>query len=292
VLKAWLEDRLPPDEAERLENLVHDSDFFNLPPVIVGRKPLAENFQYDIIVRTEQDFHAVEIREGEPPEKLKPLIDWLTGKAESILKINFELMQPDGPMLTAIVSSEDLPAEDVTRLRDFITQSDFFNLPDSTAPEGQIGPRYRIRAEACGVRHTVETNDSTMPQALRPLVEFLVAEANRAIWVDFKRSGGISGTRIAETIDSRNLSDQDAGTLRELIDLSNFFGLPPKICAREPVPDSFQYEISILAGSRSHKVIVCDEAGPTELHNLIDWLNDKALEDASGDGCCSATVRG
>jgi|GEM_PF-2487802 len=273
------------EDLDQIRQLLDASDFFHLPPVIEGRKLLANTEQYEVSVETDGDLYPVRII-GEPDDNLRPLIDWLITKAETIVKVNFERMRDNGARLSATVSTDDLSKQDAQALRSMIEQSDFFNLPSSAPVKGSL--RYRIRAEGYGQDHILEVNNDRLPLSLRPLIDYLTSVAENTIWVDFKRTGGITGSTLSTIIDSRRLDPEDTPRLRQLIDDADFFNLPGRIEASIPEENSIQYDITIEAGERMNSVMVRDEAGSTELHRLIDWLMDRFAESACRARCAAA----
>jgi hypothetical protein len=70
-------DTLPPEESQTLRDLVASADFFALPPKITSRGPGADQFQYSIMVETEEQQHTIEVNEGSIPENLRPLLNEL-----------------------------------------------------------------------------------------------------------------------------------------------------------------------------------------------------------------------
>jgi len=74
---------LPGDEAEQLTNLVHQSGFYDLPPVIPSTGSQADHFQYQITVDGDRGTHSVRVDEGAVPPRLKPVLDWLNNSERS-----------------------------------------------------------------------------------------------------------------------------------------------------------------------------------------------------------------
>ena len=69
---------------------------------------------------------------------------------------------------------DSLPANEAQNLLRLIGDANFFNLPrelvKSPAPDD---PEYTITVEAGQARHTVHTSDTTVSDALRPLLDEL-----------------------------------------------------------------------------------------------------------------------
>lgn len=70
-------DDLSEDEAQRLEKLIGETDFFNLPENLAGRAS-PDEFQYLITVDDGEDRHSVRSTDTTVPEALRPLIKELT----------------------------------------------------------------------------------------------------------------------------------------------------------------------------------------------------------------------
>jgi hypothetical protein len=77
---------LSADEAQKLRQLVEESDFFNLPRKIVSRVPQPDRFQYELRIEENGQHHTVTVSDEAMPAKLKPLIKWLMGKARKTKK--------------------------------------------------------------------------------------------------------------------------------------------------------------------------------------------------------------
>jgi hypothetical protein len=74
-------DKLPPEDANKLYQLVEASDFFELPETIAASKPSVDQFHYTVTVNASGKKHTVDVDEAAVPPKLKPLIQWLTTAA-------------------------------------------------------------------------------------------------------------------------------------------------------------------------------------------------------------------
>jgi hypothetical protein len=74
-------DKLPPEDANKLNQLIEASDFFKLPEAITASGPGADRFHYTVTVDTGGKKHTVDVDEAAIPPKLKPLLQWLTAAA-------------------------------------------------------------------------------------------------------------------------------------------------------------------------------------------------------------------
>lgn len=75
---------LPPDQAQRLREMVDRAHITELPPVL-AEAPGADRLQRTLTVETANYRRSVQIGEGEAPESLQPLLDYLNeaGKGTS-----------------------------------------------------------------------------------------------------------------------------------------------------------------------------------------------------------------
>jgi hypothetical protein len=97
------------------------------------------------------------------------------------MKVYFESSGGLAGMHTSAVIDTDLgDSKDEKKIRDLITNSDFFNLP-SESPRSKPGSAdylgYKITVESEGLSHTVRTNDTRLPPKLFPLITFLQSKA-------------------------------------------------------------------------------------------------------------------
>jgi hypothetical protein len=95
--------------------------------------------------------------------------------------------------------------------------------------------------------------------------------------IEFVRTGGISGMRLARSFDTQKLLPDQASALTRLIDEVGFFKLPEQIKQSSSGVDRYQYQISVSSAQQAHTINI-DEAAITEqLHPLIDLLTSLAL---------------
>lgn len=71
---------LSPTEAEQLENLVKESNFFQLTS-IVEASPQPDRFGYTLSVEMDGRKHSIEVSETNLPEKVRSLVEWVQNKA-------------------------------------------------------------------------------------------------------------------------------------------------------------------------------------------------------------------
>ena len=64
---------MPDDEAQNLQNLIMDCDFFNLPQDMAGSS-MPDEFHYVISVNAARAEHTVRVSDTKMPEALSPLV--------------------------------------------------------------------------------------------------------------------------------------------------------------------------------------------------------------------------
>jgi hypothetical protein len=89
--------------------------------------------------------------------------------------------------------------------------------------------------------------------------------------IQFVRSGGFAGLRLATTIDMDDLPEAEAHELLEALDSAHFFSLPEQFMDAG-APDRFQYEITVDDGDRQHTVQAGDASLPDHLEPLVRVL--------------------
>ncbi len=71
-------DELPEHEADRLRGWIRAANFFELPAEIRSLKHGADFYSYRISVEDDGREHSVTVRQDAVPERLKPVIVWMT----------------------------------------------------------------------------------------------------------------------------------------------------------------------------------------------------------------------
>ncbi len=89
--------------------------------------------------------------------------------------------------------------------------------------------------------------------------------------ITVERSGGFTGLPLTITVDTADLSPDQAAQLRGLVEAVDFFHLPTTLAA-PPQPDRFDYEITIQEGDRTHTHTVGEAAIPEPLRLLLTWI--------------------
>ena len=94
--------------------------------------------------------------------------------------------------------------------------------------------------------------------------------------IEFERTGGVAGIRLATTVDTATLSSDEAVRAQQLVDDASFFALPARLTTAKPGADRFHYRITVRSPERTHTVDVAEGAAPSTLRPLIDWLTAAA----------------
>ncbi len=94
--------------------------------------------------------------------------------------------------------------------------------------------------------------------------------------IQFERSGGFAGMRLAATIDTATLPADQASALQSSIDAARVFDLPANSPAPPQAADQFQYHVSIDAGNKKHTVDVGEGSASPALSALLQQLTTLA----------------
>ncbi len=90
--------------------------------------------------------------------------------------------------------------------------------------------------------------------------------------IHFVRTGGFAGMRLASTIDSDALPEEENQTLRSELDNANFFELPAQLTGDSGGADRFQYEITVEEGGKKHTITAGENALPGPVQPLVKHL--------------------
>ena len=72
---------LPPRQAQRLQELLEECRFFQLPIRLEETAPRPDRFFYRLTVESQNGVHTVQASEGAVPPEMRPLLEWLTTAA-------------------------------------------------------------------------------------------------------------------------------------------------------------------------------------------------------------------
>jgi hypothetical protein len=89
--------------------------------------------------------------------------------------------------------------------------------------------------------------------------------------ITFDRSGGVIGTDMHLDLDLNSMPADEAQNLLRLVNETGFFDIPENLNT-QPLPDEFQYEITVHSGNASHTVRTSDSTMPKSLHPLVKEL--------------------
>ena len=93
--------------------------------------------------------------------------------------------------------------------------------------------------------------------------------------IEFTRSGGFAGMRVAKVLNTDVMPEAEALALKELVKSAEFFDLPESLRSRGA--DRFQYDITIESDGRTHTVKADEGAIPPALAPLVKRLESYAL---------------
>lgn len=82
--------------------------------------------------------------------------------------------------------------------------------------------------------------------------------------------------RMALTLNSESLSQDEARQLRQLVDDAGFFELPEEITSSIQGADRFLYRVTVEMEGQQHTVQTSDAATPATLQTMINWLTKAA----------------
>lgn len=91
--------------------------------------------------------------------------------------------------------------------------------------------------------------------------------------IKFERTGGFANMRIVADLDVRDLPDEQAVTLNELLDALDFPELPAKLTSAESIPDEFTYTITVEADKWQHTITTGDAPEDEKMQELLGLLN-------------------
>ena len=90
--------------------------------------------------------------------------------------------------------------------------------------------------------------------------------------IHFERSGGFMGLHMAYTIDTAQMSAEEADRLREMLVAADFFALPTALLPKEQTADQFRYVVRVEDAQLQHTVETTETAATAELRLLLRRL--------------------
>jgi hypothetical protein len=91
--------------------------------------------------------------------------------------------------------------------------------------------------------------------------------------IKFERVGGFANMRLAADLDMHDLPEEQADTLKELLEDLDFAELPAKLKSDKAMPDEFTYTITVEAEKWQHTVVTGDLPANEKLRKLLELLN-------------------
>ena len=93
--------------------------------------------------------------------------------------------------------------------------------------------------------------------------------------VSFERFGGLMGRKVNFSVDLDELPNDQAGTLKRLLNKADFFNLPENLI-NSPVPDEFTYIITVETAIQHHVIRFSDTSMTDSLRLLVEDLYMRA----------------
>src|SRR4051812_17772420 len=93
--------------------------------------------------------------------------------------------------------------------------------------------------------------------------------------INFERTGGFAGVRLARTIDTETLPAADRDELVRLPHENRLFEAADAVGGGA---DGFQYSITVVDGARSHTVHIGERGASTSMHALLSKLTAVAKQ--------------
>ena len=96
--------------------------------------------------------------------------------------------------------------------------------------------------------------------------------------VSVRRSGGFAGFTTTKTVHTDELSEDDAGVLRDLVHDARASTASPS-APPDDQPDRFQYELTVTDDDgTTHRWAASEQALRPEVATLARWVTEKAGE--------------
>lgn len=90
--------------------------------------------------------------------------------------------------------------------------------------------------------------------------------------IEFSRTGGFAGIRLARDFDTSQLPAAQAKEIQKLVDAARFFEMPEIPTTSARVPDSLEYSLTISVGTQTRAIVVSDPSIPDGLRPLLTYL--------------------
>ena len=100
--------------------------------------------------------------------------------------------------------------------------------------------------------------------------------------IQFDRSGGFANIPLRGEIDSAQIPPERKTELEKLVERARPFDQPARPQNLSPVPDDYQYDVTIEDDARTHTFRIADSAASDDLKLLFDFLVEEALRKTRG----------
>ncbi|MGH2773525.1 MAG: protealysin inhibitor emfourin [Actinomycetota bacterium] len=94
--------------------------------------------------------------------------------------------------------------------------------------------------------------------------------------VEFQRSGGFAGMTMKATVDTAELSEEEARVLREMVEKVDWDRAGQNKTMPTRGADRFQYDFVVTRGERCYELTLPEAAVPDELKPLVERMTELA----------------
>jgi hypothetical protein len=91
--------------------------------------------------------------------------------------------------------------------------------------------------------------------------------------IKFERTGGFTGMTITRDLKLEDLPEDQVERLQELLDDLDFDELSERTADARPMPDQFQYVITLETKDGEHTLVTGDGSAPEKMQELLKLLN-------------------
>ncbi|HNK63119.1 MAG TPA: hypothetical protein PLE14_03665 [Anaerolineales bacterium] len=94
--------------------------------------------------------------------------------------------------------------------------------------------------------------------------------------IHFERTGGFMGRKVSLSLNLNELPEEQASTLRTLVEEANFLSIDDTRPTADPARDQFTYTVTIETDKIHHTIHTTDTSMPASLRPLIENLSGLA----------------
>lgn len=98
--------------------------------------------------------------------------------------------------------------------------------------------------------------------------------------IQFERTGGFAGIRLACDVDTELLSPEEARQVNKLVEAAKLFDLPEQSSGARQAADQFNYKLVIESQGQQKLIRTTETSAPEALQPLLEWLTEKARKPA------------